>query len=102
MICYKVSVEVFEPQRVRAVTLDAVLEGFGAQRDLKDPEPNRCRSGSRLTVMGGGFCSHSERRAKRHRLNGLKAWARVLRAQHAWQPDEQPAPDAVLSRQGRG
>jgi hypothetical protein len=45
-------------QRVRTVPLEAVLEGFGAQRDPKDPRRNWRAPGHRITVTGERFFDH--------------------------------------------
>jgi len=49
-----------ELQRIRAVPLEAVLEGFGAQRDPKDPKRNWRVGASRITVTGDKFFDHNE------------------------------------------
>ena len=51
-----------ELQRIRTVPLEAVLEGFGAQRDPKDPKRNWRVGSSRITVTGDKFFDHSEER----------------------------------------
>lgn len=51
-----------ELQRIRATPLDAVLEGFGAQRDPKDPKRNWRVGHSRITVTGDRFFDHNEAR----------------------------------------
>jgi hypothetical protein len=47
-------------QRMRAVPLDTVLEGFGAQRDPKDPRRNWKFGDRRLTVTGDKFFDHNQ------------------------------------------
>jgi hypothetical protein len=42
--------DVLELQRIRATPLESVLEGFGAQRDPKDPKHNWKHADSRITV----------------------------------------------------
>lgn len=49
-----------ELQRIRSVPLEAVLEGFGAQRDPKDPKRNWRVGASRITVTGDKFFDHNE------------------------------------------
>jgi hypothetical protein len=49
-----------ELQRIRAVPLEAVLEGFGAQRDPKDPKRNWRVGASRITVTGDKYFDHNE------------------------------------------
>lgn len=51
-----------ELQRIRAVPLEAVLEGFGALRDPKDPKRNWRVGSSRITVTGDKFFDHNEER----------------------------------------
>lgn len=51
-----------ELQRIRAVPLESVLEGFGAQRDPKDPKHNWRVAGSRITVTGDRFFDHNAER----------------------------------------
>jgi hypothetical protein len=51
-----------ELQRIRAMPLESVLEGFGAQRDPKDPKHNWRVAGSRITVTGDRFFDHNAER----------------------------------------
>src|SRR5690349_11869604 len=44
----------------RTVSLEAVLEGFGAQRDPKDPRRNWKTGDSRITVTGDKFFDHNQ------------------------------------------
>lgn len=46
-------------QRVRAISLEAVLERFGAERDPKDPKHNWRIADSRITVTGERFYDHN-------------------------------------------
>lgn len=48
-----------ELQRIRATPLESVLEGFGAQRDPKDPKRNWKLADSRITVTGDKFFDHN-------------------------------------------
>src|SRR5436190_23370646 len=49
-----------ELRRIREVPLEAVLEGFGARRDPKDPRRNWKASDSRITVTGDQFFDHHQ------------------------------------------
>lgn len=51
-----------ELQRIRATPLESVLEGFGAQRDLKDPKHNWKVAGNRITVTEDRFFDHNAER----------------------------------------
>lgn len=52
--------DALELQRIRATPLEAVLEGFGAQRDPKDPKHNWRVGDSRITVTGDKFFDHNQ------------------------------------------
>jgi hypothetical protein len=57
---YNLGMDAIELQRIRAVPLEAVLEGFGAQRDSKDPRRNWRVAHSRITVTGERFFDHNQ------------------------------------------
>lgn len=46
-------------QRIRSLPLESVLEGFGAQRDPKDPKHNWKVGGNRITVTADKFFDHN-------------------------------------------
>jgi Protein of unknown function (DUF3991)/Toprim-like len=58
--------------RVRALPLEAVLGGLGAQRDPKDPARNWRIGGSRITVTGTQFYDHNAAGAL-HRMHEGRA-----------------------------
>jgi hypothetical protein len=49
-----------ELRRIRDLPLEAVLEGFGARRDPKDPRHNWKAPGSRITVTASLFYDHNQ------------------------------------------
>jgi hypothetical protein len=49
-----------EIEKVRDVSLDDVLERFGAQRDPQDPQRNWKTHAGRITVTGGKFYNHDQ------------------------------------------
>lgn len=51
--------EANELNRLRAVPLETVLEGFGLRRDCRDPRRNWRGEGHRITVTGDRFFDHS-------------------------------------------
>ncbi len=55
---YNFSMDANELRRMRAIPLEAVLDGFGAQRDPKDRHHNWKVGGSRITVSGDRFFDH--------------------------------------------
>jgi hypothetical protein len=54
--------DAIELRRLREIPLEAVLEGFGAQRDPKDPRRNWKTPDSRITVSGEQFFDHNQGR----------------------------------------
>jgi hypothetical protein len=56
------AMDAIELQQIRSVPLEAVLEGFGAQRDPKDPKHNWRVGDSRITVTGDKFLDHNNER----------------------------------------
>lgn len=59
-VAYKLVMDAIELQRIRAVPLEAVLEGFGARRDPKDPRRNWKVADSRITVTAERFFDHHQ------------------------------------------